>query len=309
MLGTKPSRVGHATAARFIDPKALARIDNLGLVAKTVVEGFLGGLHRSPYLGLSVDFAEHRAYMPGDDIRRIDWRLFGRTDRFYVKEFEADTNANFSVLLDISRSMDFGYEGITKLDYGRFVAASLLYLSSKQRDRVGLITFDSDIVDFVPPAAKHLDIALHTLDRVQSTRAGNLRTTLPKIAEAFRRPSIIALITDCYDDPKAVVGAVNALRQKGNDLIVFHILDPVEITFSYDEAVSFEDLETGERLSVVPDKMRDKYRQMMSEHTKTLSKLMGENPIDYALFDTSTPLDWALFTYLSKRERMSRLRR
>ena len=187
MLGTKPSRVGHATAARFIDPKALARIDNLGLVAKTVVEGFLGGLHRSPYLGLSVDFAEHRAYMPGDDIRRIDWRLFGRTDRFYVKEFEADTNANFSVLLDISRSMDFGYEGITKLDYGRFVAASLLYLSSKQRDRVGLITFDSDIVDFVPPAAKHLDVSLHTLDRVKATRAGNLHTTLPKIAEAFQR--------------------------------------------------------------------------------------------------------------------------
>ncbi len=308
MLGTKASGVGHAAGARFIDPKALARIDNLGLIARTVVEGFLGGLHRSPYLGLSIDFAEHRAYMPGDDIRRIDWRLFGRTDRFYVKEFEADTNANFSVLLDISRSMDFGYEGITKLDYGRFVAASLLYLSSKQRDRVGLITFDSDIVDLVPPSAKHLDASLHTLDRVQSTRAGDLHTTLPKIAEAFQRRSIIALITDCYDDPKAVIRAVNTLRRKGNELIVFHVLDPAEITFSYDKAINFEDLETGERLSVVPDKMRDRYREMMSEHTKALSKLMGENRIDYALFDTSTPLDLALFTYLSTRERMSRVR-
>ena len=308
MLGTKASGVGHATGARFIDPKTLARIDNLSLVARTVVEGFLGGLHRSPYLGLSVDFAEHRAYMPGDDIRRIDWRLFGRTDRFYVKEFEADTNANFSVLLDISRSMDFGYEGITKLDYGRFLAASLLYLSSKQRDRIGLITFDSDIVDFVPPAAKHLDVSLHTLDRVKATRAGNLHTTLPKIAEAFQRRSIVALITDCYEDPKALIRAVNALRRKGNDLIVFHVLDPAEITFSYDEAINFEDLETGERLSVVPDKMRDRYRQMISEHMKKLSKLMGENRIDYALFDTSTPLDMALFTYLSTRERMSRVR-
>ncbi len=184
----------------------------------------------------------------------------------------------------------------------------MLYLSSRQRDRVGLITFDSDIVDLVPPSAKHLDVSLHTLDRVRSTRAGNLHTTLPKIAEAFQRRSIIALITDCYDDPKAVIGAVNALRQKGNELIVFHVLDPAEITFSYDEAINFEDLETGERLSVVPDKMRDRYREMMSEHTKTLSKLMGENRIDYALFDTSTPLDLALFTYLSTRQRMSRVR-
>ena len=194
MLGTKTREGGHAPGARFIDPKALARIDNLDLVARTVVEGFLSGLHRSPYLGLSIDFAEHRAYMPGDDIRRIDWRLYGRTDRFYVKEFEADTNANFSVVLDISRSMDFGYKGITKLDYGRFVAASLLYLSSRQRDRVGVVTFDDDIVDIVPPSAKHFDVSLHTLDRVESVRAGNLDRTLPKIAEAFRRRSIIRVV-------------------------------------------------------------------------------------------------------------------
>ena len=308
MSGRQARGAGHAPGARFIDPKVLARIDSVDLVARTVVEGFLGGLHRSPYLGLSIDFAEHRAYMPGDDIRRIDWRLFGRTDRFYVKEFEADTNANFSVVLDISRSMDFGYEGITKLDYGRFVAASLLYLSHKQRDRIGLVTFDSDIVDLVPPSAKHLEIALHTLDRVQSSRAGNVQAALSKIAESFRRRSIVALITDCYEEPKALVKAVNKLRHKGNDLIVFHVLDPVELNFSYDEASNFEDVETGELLPVVPEAARERYRRMIGEHTETLTKLMADSRIDYALFDTSTPLDMALFTYLSNRERMSRVR-
>ena len=161
MFGTKAR--APATGARFIDPKVLARIDNLELVARTVVDGFISGLHRSPYLGLSIDFAEHRAYMPGDDIRRIDWRVFGRTDRFYVKEFEADTNANFSVVLDISRSMEFGNAGLTKLEYAKFLAASLTYLSNRQRDRVGLVTFDTDIVDIVPPSAKHLEVVLHTL--------------------------------------------------------------------------------------------------------------------------------------------------
>ena len=306
MLGARSG--AHSPGARFIDPKVLARIDNLALVARNVVEGFLGGLHRSPYLGLSIDFAEHRAYMPGDDIRRIDWRLFGRTDRFYVKEFEADTNANFSVVLDISRSMDFGQEGITKLDYGRFVAASLVYLSSRQRDRVGLVTFDSDIVDIVPPSAKHLETVLHTLDRVVSNRAGNLRHTLPKIAESFRRRSVVALISDFYDDPKAILDAVNKLRQKGNDLIVFHVLDPAEINFSYDEAMNFEDLETGEKLAVVPDRLRERYRAMLQEHTDALAKMMAENRVDYALLDTSTPLDLALFAYLSNRERLRRVR-
>ena len=306
MFGTRAR--SHAPGARFIDPKVLARIDNLELVARTVVEGFISGLHRSPYLGLSIDFAEHRAYMPGDDIRRIDWRLFGRTDRFYVKEFEADTNANFSVVLDISRSMDFGHQGITKLDYGRFVAASLTYLSSRQRDRVGLVTFDSDIVDIVPPSAKHLEIVLHTLDRAESTRAGNLSQTLPKIAESFRRRSVVALISDFYEEPKAVMDAVNHLRQKGNDLIVFHVLDPAELTFPYEDAINLQDLETGERLSVVPETLREQYRTMLTQHTETIAQLMGENHVDYMLFDTSTPLDLALFTYLSNRERRSRVR-
>lgn len=306
MRGTKARK--QAPGARFIDPQILARIDSLEIVARSVVDGFISGLHRSPYLGLSIDFAEHRAYMPGDDIRRIDWRVFGRTDRFYVKEFEADTNANFSVILDVSRSMDFGSAGITKLDYAKFLAASLTYLSSRQRDRVGLVTFDRDIVEIVPPSAKHLEIVLHTLDRAEATREGDFHGTLKKIAESFRRRSVIVLISDLYEEPNAVMSAVNQLRQKGNDLIVFHVLDPAEVSFTYEQPLNFEDLETGEQVQVVPAAMREQYQAMVLEHRETIARVMGDNRVDYAFYDTSTPLDRALFKYLLNRQRMSRVR-
>ncbi len=292
----------------FLDPKVLARIDNLELLARTVVDGFINGLHHSPYLGLSVDFAEHRPYMPGDDIRRIDWKVFGRTDRFYVKEFEADTNANFSILLDISRSMDYGSTGITKLDYGRYLAACLAYFSRQQRDRVGIITFDDDIVDFVPVSAKHLDIVLHTIDSLASTKAGNLSGPLLKVAEIITRRSILVLISDLYEDPGEVLDSLSRLRFKGNDIIVFHLLDPAEVEFPFDEAAYFEDLETAQRIPIVPETLREEYRSMMSDHMSKMSKRLVDGQIDYLQVNTSTPLDYALFEYLSRRERMSRVR-
>src|ERR1051326_8014445 len=294
--------------ARFLDPATLSRIDNLELLARTVVEGFLNGLHHSPYLGLSVDFAEHRAYMPGDDIRRIDWRLWARTDRFYVKEFEADTNANFSVILDISRSMDFGSGRITKLDYARYLAACLAWFSRKQRDRVGLVTFDADMVDRVPPSAKNLNIVLHTLDRVKAGKPGQLRAPLLKITETFHRRSILAVISDFYEEPKAVIDAVNLLRAKGNDIIVFQVLDPAELEFPFPDAANFQDLESGERIPVVPENFRARYRELMSAHLKELEERFGANRIDYALFNTAMPLDYALFHFLSRRERLARVK-
>ena len=297
-----------APGARFIRPEVLARIDNLELVARTVVDGFISGLHHAPYLGLSIDFAEHRAYTPGDDIRRIDWRVFARTDRFYVKQYEADTNANFSVILDVSRSMDYGSHGITKLDYARFLAASLTYLSSRQRDRVGLVTFDGDLIDIVPPSAKHLQIVLHTLDRLEPGKQSEFVKPLHKVAENLRRRSILVLISDLYEEPAAIVKAVNGLRFRGNDMIVFHVLDPMEITFDFDETTSFEDLETGERMPIVPEQLRAPYQERVQEHLSQLKKQFAENRIDYAFFDTSTPLDQGLFTYLATRERMSRVR-
>jgi uncharacterized protein (DUF58 family) len=161
--------------ARYVDPKVLARIKDLELLARSVVDGFINGLHRAPYFGASIDFAEHRGYVPGDDIRRVDWKVYARTDRYFVKQYEADTNANFSVLFDVSRSMGFASQGVSKLEYGSYLAACLAYLSMRQRDRVGIITFDQDVVSYVPPSAKHFNVLLHTLDRAKAERPGRLR--------------------------------------------------------------------------------------------------------------------------------------
>ena len=296
------------TGPRFLDPAVLARVSNLELLARTVVEGFISGLHHSPYLGLSTDFAEHRPYVPGDDIRRIDWRVFGRTDRFYVREFEADTNANFAVLLDTSRSMEYGSGPVTKLDYARFLAASLVYLARKQRDRVGMVTFERDVVDHIPASAKRLEEILHALDRLKAGREGGLYQSLVTAAEQLRRRSIVALLSDLYDDPDAIRRGVALLRAKGMDVMVFHIMDPAELTFPFTEAAQFEDLETGERMPVVPETLRAEYLAQVKAHVETVARLMEQSGADYWLTDTSRPLDFALFEYLSRRERMKSVR-
>lgn len=295
---------------RFLDPKVLGRIDNLELLARSVVGGFINGLHRSPMLGLSLDFAEHRPYMPGDDIRRIDWRLYARTDRFYIKEFEADTNSNFVVLLDISSSMSYAGRGLRKLDYGRFLAACLTYFVREQRDRVGLVTFDEKIVDYVPPSAKHLDICLHALNRIEpgTGREGSLKQPLERAADRLRRKGMVALISDLYESPEQVIEAVKPLRGRGHDLMVFHIMDPNEIEFPFVDASEFEDLETGAQIPVDPPVLADRYREAMRQHLDELSRLFRENQIDYSRHDTSEPLDFALFDFLSARERLSRVR-
>jgi uncharacterized protein (DUF58 family) len=331
-------------AYRLIDPSVLARIGNMELVARTVVEGFINGLHRSPHLGASMDFAEHRAYMPGDDIRRIDWRLYARTDRYYVKEFEADTNTNFLTVMDVSRSMQYAGRPqnstvVRKIDYAAYIAACLAYFSNGQRDRVGLVTIDDDIIDWVAPSARHLNVILHTLERVISqkptpaaaTKPGNgnghkrdthgetaasppIRARTPlkeitrKLADSVRRRCIIAIISDLYEEPEEIVEAMTYLRGKGNDLIVFHVLDRSELEFPFSNAASFMDLETGERLPIIPDYLRKQYREMINAHTAALSKRLGMSGVDYALFDTSKPLDHALFSYLGLRERLTRVR-
>ncbi len=320
------------TATGFLDPGVLARIGNLELLAKTVVEGFINGLHRSPHLGASTDFAEHRQYMPGDDIRRIDWRVYARTDRHYVKEFEADTNANFMCVLDVSRSMRYAGAGgaspsaVSKLDYGCFLAASLAYFSSQQRDRVGLATIDGDVREYVPSSAKHLQLVLHALDRASSAKAdpppakpaagpnasaAGARALLPplrKLGESTRRRSIVVLISDLYEDPDAVMTALGHVRGKGNDLIVFHLLDRTELEFPFTDSGSFVDVETGDRMPVIPEYLRTQYRELVRQHTAALAKRSRDQRVDYALVDTSTPLDQALFTYLMNRQRLGRVR-
>jgi uncharacterized protein (DUF58 family) len=293
--------------ARFVDPHVLSRIGNLEFVAKSVVDGLINGMHRTTFFGSSTDFAEHRGYVAGDDIRRVDWRVFARTDKYYIKEFEADSNTNFSVLLDVSKSMAFG-ERISKLDYARTLAGCLTYLVHKQRDRVGLVTFDEGIVDHVPPSAKHLDVVLHTLDRATATRPGRLGPPLRKLAEHFSRRGIIVIISDFYDEPDAIFEAVTPLRFRGHDVVLFHVLDPAEVDFSFAEPSSFEDLESGDQIPVVPDALAAQYRALIGAHIETLSTRASAQQLDYMLLNTSMPLDFALFRFLSIRERLAQTR-
>lgn len=298
---------------QYIDPQVLSRINNLELLARTVVDGFINGLHRAPHMGTSLDFKEHRAYYPGDDIRRIDWKLFARTDRFYLKEYEADTNSNFCVLLDVSKSMSYQGVGIRKLEYAKYLAACLSYFSREQRDRVGMISFDSDIRAYVPPSAKHLDIVLHTIDQATATRVGDYGASMRKATELLRRRGLTVLISDLYAEPDEIQKAVGLLKHRGHDLIVFHLLDRSEIDLAgtvggmlLDEASSFEDLETGERMPVVTPSVRAKYREMMQQHITDLKKKLTQVHIDYALLDTTEPMDNALFKYMSAREYLAK---
>jgi uncharacterized protein (DUF58 family) len=306
---------------RFIDPAVLARIGNLELVARTVVEGFLTGLHRSPNIGASTDFAEHRPYVPGDDIRRVDWKLLARRDRLYMKEYEAETNTNFVVLLDVSRSMSYtGDPGrMTKLEYGCTLAACLAYFAGMQRDRVGLATFATKVEDYVPPRARHLSRVLHALDRA-SRRAepgpardldGVSSTSLPfeSLADPLRRRSVVVVISDLYEEPDSVASALDRIRGRGNDVIVFHLMDPAELNFDFVEPGTFVDAESGERLPVIPDALRDDYRAVVASHVDQLQRVLRDRRADYALFNTMQPLDAALYSYLGMRHRFEKRRR
>ena len=294
--------------SQFLDPAVLARISNLELLARTVVDGFLTGLHRSPYLGFSTDFAEHRQYMPGDDVRRIDWKLFARSDRHYIKLFEAETNANFMVLLDVSKSMSYSSHEVSKLDYARYLAACLTFFSHRQRDRVGLVTFDHEIVEYVPPSMKRMDTILHVLDQAEAGRAGSLQAPAMQMAELLGRKGILVVISDFYEQPDTVLASIAPLRARGHDVIVFHVMDPDELGFPFEHPSRFEDLETGEQIPVIPNRLKEDYIRLVKNHLEELERRFTDNRIDYTLLDTSKPLDLALFRYLLAREHSSRKR-
>ena len=294
--------------SQFLDPAVLARISNLELLARTVVDGFLTGLHRSPYLGFSTDFAEHRQYMPGDDVRRIDWKLFARSDRHYIKLFEAETNANFMVLLDVSKSMSYSSHEVSKLDYARYLAACLTFFSHRQRDRVGLVTFDHEIVEYVPPSMKRMDTILHVLDQAEAGRAGSLQAPAMQMAELLGRKGILVVISDFYEQPDTVLASIAPLRARGHDVIVFHVMDPDELAFPFEQPSGFEDLETGEQIPVIPNRLKEDYIRLVKNHLEELERRFTDNRIDYTLLDTSKPLDLALFRYLLAREHSSRKR-
>jgi uncharacterized protein (DUF58 family) len=294
--------------AAFLDPAMLARISDLALLARTVVDGFMHGQHRSIRKGSSSDFAEHRSYQPGDDLRRIDWRVFGRTDRFYVKEYEADTNATVTFVLDASGSMDFGSGALTKFRYGQFLVACLAWLSQQQGDRVGLATFAGDLADVVPASTRHLQLLLHTLNRAKVGGPSQLVNAVDKMSHFATRAGIVVLVTDCYESPDVVASAIGTLRMRGHDVIVFHVVDVAERDFPYAAATTFEDAESGARLPLRPDDWRAKYQKLITQHHAELTRRLAGTGADYVRVFTNQPLDHALHEYLDRRLARSRVR-
>lgn len=288
---------------RFLDPKILSKISGMELRARTVVEGFIYGLHRSPYRGFSVEFAEYREYTPGDDIRFIDWKVFARSDRYYLKEFEEETNLSCNILLDCSASMGYASDGISKMEYSSYLAASLGYLIFQQRDGVGLMTFDNEIRQLIPARNKrgHMLSILRYLEKIDHGTRTELSLPLHKIAESINKKGLIILISDLLDDPESVLEGLRHLRFKGHDLIVFHIMDDTELNFPFKNATRFIGMEGESEFMAIPTMVRDTYMKRLNEHIAAFKKGCGRMQIDYHLLNTSQPLDFALFSYLTRR--------
>ena len=288
----------------YFDPKVLAGISNLYLRARWVVEGLMSGVHRSRAKGFSVEFEEHREYSPGDEIRRIDWKALGKFDRYYIKEYEDETNLRAYLLLDTSASMDYASNGITKFDYGCTLAASLAYLILKQQDAAGLVTFSTRIEAFIPPKAKrdYLIQILHALENRGPAGETNVGKILEEIGGQIKRRGLVVLVSDLLDEPEQILKGLRLFRFKGNDVIVFHLLDQAELDLPFDGNILFEDLEAA-NLKVVADprSIRNTYREVVQEFIGEMRKQCHDNAIDYQLISTSTPLDQALASYLSWR--------
>lgn len=290
---------------RYIDPEVLSRLASLELVARTVVEGFLAGLHKSPYRGFSVDFMEYRSYSPGDDPLRIDWKLYARTDRYYVKEYEDETNAGFHLLVDVSPSMDYGSGALAKRDYAFFLASSLAYFADRQRDAIGLSLFDDDVRQRRPPLrqAGQLQALLRMLEAAPTGRPTALHKPLHTLADLEPRRGFVVLISDLLDDPEIIADGLKHFRFNGHEVLVFHVLDPQEVAFDFDDMVEFEDIETGDTLVVPADAAKTTYRTNLDAYLATLQRTCGLHNIDYTRLTTDQPLDEALFAYLAKRAR------
>jgi len=291
---------------RFLDPVVVSKLATMELRARLVVEGFVTGMHRSPYKGFSVEFAEHRQYMPGDPLKHIDWKVYGKTDRLYIKEYEEETNLRGYVLLDASRSMEYGSEGISKLEYSRYLSAALIYLMLKQQDSVGLMIFDSAVREFIAPRSspRQLHLLLAELDRAEASAETDVGVVLHELALRVKRRGLVILISDLLDDPKRVLPGLKHFRHLKHEVIVFHVLDPKEAEFQFEADATFRDMETGELMTTEPFAIRGDYVDAVERWKTTLRRECGESRIDYVPILTSTPYDRALFSYLEKRKRL-----
>jgi uncharacterized protein (DUF58 family) len=290
---------------RFLDPATLASISGLDLVAKTVVDGFVAGLHRSPDFGFSQEFAEYRAYSQGDDLRHVDWNVFARTDKTFLKRYRGETNSQLLILLDTSASMAYGSHPVTKLDYARFVAASLCYMANGQRDAAGLIVFDEDIANYVAPSTRQGQLfrLLHAIEKAEPGTRTDFAKPFVHFQNFLRRRGIVVVLSDFYEKPEKIIETVEPLRFRGNEVILFHILDPQEIKPKFREPVLLVDMENAaEALEVSPEYARNEYRRKIDAHIETLSAKARGAGLDYFLMNTSRPLDEGLREYLAVRK-------
>jgi uncharacterized protein (DUF58 family) len=290
---------------RFLDPAVIARLGTLDLKARTIVEGFLSGLHRSPFKGFSVEFAEYRQYFPGDDLTTLDWKVYAKTDRHFVKKYEEETNLDCHILLDVSASMGYASQEITKLQYGSYLAAALAYLMNRQRDAVGLIAFDDRIEQMLPARARpgHLTSVLVTLERLTLGTRTDVAKPLRDLAEAIHKRGLVVLISDLLDDPGRVIEGLKHFRYRGTEVIVFHVLDPAEIAFPFKTAARFRDMETNDEVLAIPDVVRDQYVQAVTDLIERYKRELRAAGIDYVLLETSVPLEHGLMSYLFTRRR------
>jgi uncharacterized protein (DUF58 family) len=315
MSETTPSEISRHGSGRtsgeglgFLDPLLVSKLQRLDLYARLVVEGFLAGLHRSPYHGFSVEFAEHRPYMPGDSLRFIDWKVYGKRDRYYVKKYEEETNLRSHIILDASASMSYRSEGVTfsKFDYGVRLAAALAYLMLHQQDSVGLLLFADKILKLIPPrsAPSQLRFILRELDHAKVQGTTSIGECLSRLAEGVRRRGLIILISDLMDDPATVLTGLKHFRHRKHEVILFHLLDPAETDFPFKEEALFIDVETDQKLMTIPWEISEEYASRLAAWKGMYRRVCAEHHIDYVEVSSSLPFDRALMRYLEKRKRL-----
>ncbi len=296
---------------KYLPPEAVKTLGNIELIAKQIVEGFIAGLHRSPFHGFSVEFAEYREYSPGDDLKHLDWKQYAKSDRYYIKQYHEETNLSAMVVLDASESMGFAgsdaAQGLSKFEYSAYLAAALLYLLQKQGDSIGLLTFADEIRTVLPSKGGqyHLQECLLRLEKTVPQGETNISDTLHKVAEMTTRRSMIIIISDLYDEPDELVKALQHLRHNRQEVLLFHILDRAELTLPFAGMIEFKDMESKRKLLVNPHLLRDDYLEQLNSAVKTLVKTCSDSDIDYRLLDTSVPFDIALAEYLNKRARLA----
>ena len=291
------------------DPITLSKIANMELRARLVIDGVLSGIHKSPYKGSSIEFLEHKEYSPGNEIKHIDWKVHARTDKYYIKQFEEETNLKCYIFLDTSGSMGYKSTGISKFEYATTLTASLAYLLLKQSDMAGLISFSDKVQQFIPPRSRltHLHILLNALTKLKTAGKSNISNVLKEFIEKIGRRSLIIIISDFFDDTEKIIHQLKCFQFKKNEVILFHILDPYELTFPFETITFFESMEDDRRILAEPKSIKDLYISEINRFIEQFKQVCFENQIDYWLIDSSTPLDQALIKFLTRRESTLRL--